>query len=112
VFTANGPVPPITLGGLLTAIKETLGSDAHFTWADGQWLIDRGVQPWGDLPMWIPAPHLQDVDPGKAIRLGLRFRPLADTIRDAWEWERAATIERKAIAPEREAALLAEWRAR
>jgi 2'-hydroxyisoflavone reductase len=57
------------------------------------------------------------IDGGKAFRHGLRVHPLADTARDTLEWFRTLDWERQSqlragLTPEREAGLLAQFRAR
>ncbi|MGH9530801.1 MAG: hypothetical protein ACRD2Q_00300, partial [Terriglobales bacterium] len=43
---------------------------------------------FGDLPMWVPASQsgMFQVNNRRALDTGLKFRPLADTIRDALAW--------------------------
>ena len=57
-----------------------------------QVLLAAGVQPWTELPMWAPeTPEfaaLWDVTGDRALRTGLRYRPLSDTVRDTWGWLR------------------------
>jgi 2'-hydroxyisoflavone reductase len=52
----------------------------------------------------------------KAIAAGLEFRPLADTARDTLAWWKArgpdAPAIRTGLAPEKEARILAAWKAR
>ena len=59
-------------------VLEVSGSDARFTWIDEAFLLERGVQPWSELPLWVPradAAFLQ-VDCRRAWSAGLRFRAL------------------------------------
>jgi 2'-hydroxyisoflavone reductase len=106
------------MGACLEGIRDAVGSDARFTWAAEQFLIDRGVEPWMGLPLWIPAAEggLQDLDISAARAAGLRFRPLAETARDTLAWDLARPGEARAASPalqaEREAELLVEWAAR
>ena len=93
VFNAVGPASVLTMGELLAECRRELKSDAEFVWIADDDLIAAGVQPWTDLPLWIP-----EADPehggmllasnAAAVRAGLRFRALADTIRDTREWDR------------------------
>jgi 2'-hydroxyisoflavone reductase len=61
-------------------------------WVPDQVLLAAGVQPWTELPMWAPeTPEfaaLWDVTGDRALRTGLRYRPLSDTVRDTWGWLR------------------------
>src|SRR5690606_13990172 len=52
VYNATGA--PIAMGDFLTATKAALASDAEFTWVDRPFLAEREVQPWSDLPVWLP----------------------------------------------------------
>jgi 2'-hydroxyisoflavone reductase len=79
-------------------------------WVDEAWLLAEGVEPWRDLPVWIPAgdPDMrwfQRADVSRAVGAGLTFRPLAQTARDTPDWTGGA-----GLTPEREAELLAAWR--
>ncbi|MGH3071550.1 MAG: NAD-dependent epimerase/dehydratase family protein [Gaiellaceae bacterium] len=91
---------------------EELLAGADVTWVSDEFLLERGVGPWMELPLWLPDPdwagmHGTAVD--RAVRAGLRFRPLEETIRGAAD---AAAVEGVGLAPEREAELLAAWRGR
>jgi hypothetical protein len=45
-----------------------------------------------ELPMWVPdTPELAaiwDVSGDRALRTGMRYRPLTDTVHDTWMWLR------------------------
>lgn len=116
-YHATGPDAPLSMGACLEGIRDAVGSDARFTWADEKFLIDRGVEPWMGLPLWIPVSEagLQDLDLTAARTAGLRFRPLAETARDTLAWDLARPDEARAASPalkaEREAEVLAEWAA-
>jgi 2'-hydroxyisoflavone reductase len=116
LFNATGPAQPLTLGELLETCRLVSGSDAHFTWVPEAVLLEHQVTPYTELPLWVPAEAagFDRFDISRALAAGLRFRPLADTIRDtlAWDAARPAGGERRAgLAPEREALLLAAARA-
>ncbi len=120
VYNATGLDYPLTMGQLLEECKTVSGSDAQFTWVDEQFLLDAKVQPWMELPLWIPesdpnSAGFSAFDCGKAIADGLTFRPLAETIRDtlAWDATRPADVERRAgLKRERETELLEAWHKR
>ena len=76
-------------------------------------LLEHEVGEWMELPLWIADPAMagaDQVDVGRALGEGLRFRPLADTVRGTLE--AASTTDAAGLAPEREAELLAAWHAR
>ena len=116
-FNAVGPEQPFTLQELLETCRDVSGSDATFTWAGADFLAEQKVEPWSDLPLWIPGEeyagfHSNDVT--KAFAAGLTFRPLTETVKDtlAWASERPADHEWQAgLKPERETELLHAWHA-
>ena len=124
VYNATGPDYDLTIGQLLDTCRMVSGSDARFTWVNEEFLAEKEVTPWSELPLWIPQSDLDmlgfsDVSCAKAIAAGLTFRDLATTVRDtlAWDSARTETAEpparalqpRAGLTPEREAALLAAW---
>jgi 2'-hydroxyisoflavone reductase len=121
VFNATGPAAPLMLGDLLAECRRVAAADSRVVWVDEPFLLDAGVAPWSELPLWLPVGRspelagLMAVSIEKALAAGLTCRPLAETIRDtlAWDAARPADEPRRAgLAPEREAAVLKAWRAR
>jgi len=111
VFNAVGPEAPITWGGLLTAIIETVGPpDTTLAWVDESALLAAGVGV-GVIPLWAggdPDRLMSAADPSAAKASGLRFRPLSATISDTLEWTGSVTQpEDVGLDPAREAELLA-----
>jgi len=53
-----------------------------------RFLLDRGVVPWMELPLWLPEERAayQQGDVSKAVAAALRFRPVVETVRDTLEW--------------------------
>ncbi|HEV2086874.1 MAG TPA: hypothetical protein VGR21_01050, partial [Cryptosporangiaceae bacterium] len=88
-FAVAAPKGTQTFGGLLAECRRVTGSDARFTWVDDQRLLAAGVEPWTDLPLWLPrevARTAWDVEVGPALGTGLAIRPLAETVADSWAW--------------------------
>jgi 2'-hydroxyisoflavone reductase len=123
VFNATGPDYPLTWQEILETCRRVTGSDATFTWVSAAFLAEQDVAPWNEIPLWVPAEEsgMLNVSVARAIAAGLTFRPLAATIADtlAWHaaWPPAAGTDEKpalrsGISLEREAAVLAAWRAR
>lgn len=81
-----------TMGRLLEHCRRATGSVAELVWADPDPILAAGVQPWTDLPIWIPPGHpdsgLHAADTAKARAAGLRCRPVEDTVDDTWAWLR------------------------
>jgi 2'-hydroxyisoflavone reductase len=55
-FDATGPTEPLTLGELFERARAAIGSDASFVWTDSQRIREAEVQPWTELPLWLPNP--------------------------------------------------------
>jgi 2'-hydroxyisoflavone reductase len=121
-FNAVGPAETLTMSTLLDDCRTVVDSDARLTWVPDDILVAAGVKPWTELPLWIPEsdPRVGGMllgDNRRAIAAGLTFRPVAETIRDTFAWDRAETApvtERTSrvtpITPEREAALVTQAR--
>jgi len=100
--------PPFPMRDLLARREGA----AAFTHVDERWLMERGVEPWMELPLWIPTYDpdwrcFMQTDVSKAVAAELTFRPLEETARGALE--HAELVENVGLAPEREAQLLEEW---
>jgi 2'-hydroxyisoflavone reductase len=105
VFNATGPAEPLTLGETL----ERIASDADLTWVDDQTLLDAGVGPWMELPLWLPGEEyagLLRADISRALAAGLTFRPIEETARDTLAWSLEAGEQRPTLTRERERELL------
>ena len=116
VFNATGPAQGLTMRSLLERTGTAVGSNAQLVWAPTAFLEAHKVQPWSDMPVFIPAQgetagfHRRSV--ARAIAAGLTFRPVEDTASGALAWFRSQKPERQAklragLTPEREAELLA-----
>src|SRR6185369_10859140 len=120
-YNTHGRPNTLTMQGLLDECKNVSQSDAQFVWASEEFLLEQQVAAWSEMPLWLPeeaAPHLRGfmfISPRKAIREGLSFRPVADTIRDTLVWYQAhhANEALKAgLNSDKERALLAKLRSR
>jgi 2'-hydroxyisoflavone reductase len=114
VYNATGPRQRLSMGGLLAACQAVTGSDARFTWVDDSVLLEHHVEPYTELPLWVPAqPDTEGFDRfdcRRAFATGLSPRPLADTLRATLAWDAARPPDaprRNGLSPEREAELLA-----
>ena len=126
VFNATGPDYTLTMGRFLDECEGVSRAGARFTWVDGEFLVERGVQGWSGLPLWIPPSaerfrHFTAVNCDRAVAAGLAFRPVAETVRDTLAWHAAGSPglppggDPTAVAtltPEREGELLKEWHER
>ncbi|WP_327314562.1 NAD-dependent epimerase/dehydratase family protein [Streptomyces sp. NBC_01235] len=109
-----------TIGELLDACVRVTGSAAELRWMAPEVILDAGIEPWTELPVWVPpgsdmhdALHAADVS--RAVATGLDCRPVAETVADTWSWLRSigGTAPqrpdriRKGLDPEVEAKVLA-----
>jgi 2'-hydroxyisoflavone reductase len=100
VYNVTGPKKPATLGSLLVSCREAAESDATFVWVDEEFLLREGVRPWTDLPLWVPASNpaftgFYNININKALKAGLSFRPLAQTVNDTLAWLKTWPASRK-----------------
>lgn len=115
-YNAVGEAGRFTLGEVIEASLAATGSDATVTWVDEEFLLEQGVQPFADLPLWLPGElaNMWTTDSSKALANGLRIRPVEETVEAtlAWHRERGAPALKFGMSAEREAAVLEAWRAR
>lgn len=128
-FNAAGPEQPIMIEELVETVKRQSGSDARFTWVDEDFLLDQGLEPFDDVPLWLALGRNPEhssfyaMANAKALGAGLSFRPLEETIADTLAWERGrsghplekdygAGGEVAALSAAREAEVLRTWRER
>ncbi len=126
VYGAVGPV--MTMEELLDRIRAGVESGAELVWAGEHFLVDAGVEPFQDLPLWL-APSVDPsyagflaVDGSKALSAGLEPRQVEDTARDTLAWARSGeeagpkdvgvSMAPAGLAPGRERELLDAWRKR
>lgn len=92
-FDLTSPPGLHTMGGLLEAVVEATGSTAELVWIDQERVLAAGVEPWTQLPCWVPEggewTGFMTGDTTAAVATGLRSRPIAETVADAWAWVRA-----------------------
>ena len=118
-FNALGPENPLTMATMLGACRSAAGRrDDAFTWVDQKFLLDQGVKPWSEIPMWIPdAPAdagFMRTSNAKAVAAGLTFRPVEETARDTLAWFAAQPDAEQhswkaGLTPERERSILEAW---
>ncbi|GGA73851.1 hypothetical protein GCM10011521_09980 [Arenimonas soli] len=117
VFNACGPDYTLTMDAAVHGCHAVTGGPASFTHVPLEFIEKNEVA----LPIWVPragSPYsgYGTVSNARAIAAGLTFRPLATTVADLLAWYQGLPAERQAevragISREREAELLAAWRA-
>lgn len=143
VFNACGPVGGMKWGDCLAACQKAAKTPSTLTWVPAEFLEQHGAGP-GRLPIWIPPVgeytgfHQRDIS--KAVKAGLKSRPIEQICADIIAWypteierrvratkdimdeaEKAGKAPpkmadprtpRAGISPEKEAEILAAWHAR
>lgn len=91
-FNAAGAPGTHTMGSMLADIARVTSSDAHLTWVDDEFLIEQRIEPWSDLPLWLPPAMMPSHagfmtrDTSAARDRGLTTRALTDTIEATRTW--------------------------
>lgn len=124
IYNASGPDKPLSIAEMLYGIKAITTSGAQFTWVPADFLREQKVNGWSHMPVWISPkgrPGFSQRSSAKAVAKGLTYRPLADTAKATLEWHKLrpaaeqdalAAGKISGISAEREAAVLAAWKAR
>jgi 2'-hydroxyisoflavone reductase len=114
VHNATGFAGRTSMQEVLGACKCATSTPVELVWASEEFLAAEKVQPYMQMPLWIPRDGRSVVDCKKAIAAGLRFRPIADTVRDTLQWAKAERGDkpfgRTGLPAERERELIAKWR--
>ncbi|MCU0464437.1 MAG: epimerase [Anaerolineae bacterium] len=115
VYNVTGT--PTTLGDVISSAQRATGSDASPIYMDAEFLSANEVQPWADLPLWIPASdadhqHMHGISVAKALADGLTFRPLDATIAATLAWANtrpAGEPLKTGLSAEKEQTVLQAW---
>jgi len=88
----NAVAPPVPLADVLQAAP----GEADVVWVPWEFLEAEGVQPWTDLPAWVPAPmtRLLAADGSKAAKAGLHHRTIQEVVADIAAWDRSRPQDR------------------
>ena len=92
----------------------SFSADYEATWVKADFLEKSGVQPWSDLPLWVPSTGdnagFSRVDNTRAREAGLRLRAATQTAADTLRWrDQDKTPLKAGLTPQREAEVLAAW---
>jgi 2'-hydroxyisoflavone reductase len=121
VFNAVGPNHGRPFQEFIDRMHQALAGRGTYTWVATDFLLANDVRPYSDVPVWQPGSGKTagfarfDVTPELAA--GLKFRTLETTAVETLEWFRKQTPDgsltvKAGMKPEREAELLALWKAR
>lgn len=115
IFNITGKPFEMNFGQMLERIKAATESDAKFIWADEKFLEENNVQPWNEMPFYLPESLSEmrgflamNVD--QALAKNLSFRPFEETVSDVFNWRKKQDFEMRAgISAEREKGLLEKF---
>lgn len=142
-FNAIGPEQPAKWGEILDACVAAAQGKASLTWVPSDWLEKNGQGGEDGFPIWVPPTGdfagFHTWSNARAVKAGLTFRPVADTVAATLAWypseverrvrvtkelQDAATAKgatppklpdprelKAGPSPAREAELLAKWKA-
>ncbi len=97
---ANVTGDPIPLGDHLDTARRTADHHGRVVAASRDWLVEHGVAEFAgpkSMPLWLSDPGwlaFMDRSNARAKELGLRLRPLDQTLADVLEWERSEGFDR------------------
>jgi 2'-hydroxyisoflavone reductase len=118
-FNAISPPDMFTMGGLVKAsIAASPKAGTTATWVNEDFLAahwkaeDLDFPPWSPMKGDMAAASLTSVE--RALKSGLKIRPLEDTVRDTLAWFQSLPAERQAklragLDPQKEADTLRAW---
>ncbi len=110
VYNAVGPDYPLSFRSLLDECKSVSGSEAEFVWVDEKFLLENKIVPFAEMPLWLPDSEeyrfIEYIDNTKALRDGLSFLPLNETIKTTIDFTKDRETLKTGIPPERERELL------
>lgn len=118
-YNVAGPRERLTFARFIDEAKKAVGPDAKITWVDDyEFLKAQKLEfacPWG-LPEGNELGQMS-ISNKRAVAAGLTFRPIAETVKDTLAWWNTLPADRReknrfVLKPEREAEILAAWRAR
>jgi len=121
-FNALGPAQRMTMKELIDGCNTAAGGKGKPVWVDAQFLDKHDVAPWQEMPAWIDNKGefagFGTLSNARAVKAGLTFRPVAETAKDTLAWlstlsdDERAKLRSSGIKPDKEAKVLAAWKAR
>jgi 2'-hydroxyisoflavone reductase len=114
VFNVVNAPGESTLGDFLGTAVEVTGAPAELVWVPEELILEAGIAPWTELPLWVPRAWEEPVDVSAARAARLTARTVRETVTDTWAWLRAEGDPPRrpdrpghGLPPEKEQALLA-----
>ncbi|MCW5806945.1 MAG: NAD-dependent epimerase/dehydratase family protein [Deltaproteobacteria bacterium] len=121
-MNALGPAQRMTMKDMLEGCHRAAGGKGKLVWVDADFLAKQGVQGWSEMPAWFDnrgeMAGFGTTSNARAVAAGLTFRPVQETAADTLAWlatlpaDERAKVRSSGIKPDKEAAVLAAWRAK
>jgi 2'-hydroxyisoflavone reductase len=121
-FMGIGPEHGRSMAEFLYGIAAVTTTPLSWTWIPREFLAEHGFRPYQEMPVWRPADlpgweGFARFDLSREVAAGLTFRSLADTAQATLDYHHSRPEARRAqlragASAEREAEVLAAWRAR
>ena len=103
---------------VLDTCRRVTNSDAKFTWVPPDFVLQQGIRPWSEMPIWVD-PDLYGMhgfDTSRAASAGLTCRPFIETVADTWAWMQSGShpqipvgLSAPGVSSKKEKAALATW---
>lgn len=98
-YNVVGPRTPRPMTELLYGIRAVTTAETTFTWVETDFLINSGLRPYAEMPVWRPARDGAEgfarFDLTPEVEKGLTFRSLADTAAATLEFHFSRPAERQ-----------------
>jgi 2'-hydroxyisoflavone reductase len=122
IFNGPGPRTKLSVAEMVHGLRAVTSAPVSFTWTSHAFLREQNVRAFSQLPLWqFPTGStagFMRMSAARAQAAGLTYRPLAVTAADTLEWWKTEPEERRTgplaagLSREREAEVLAAWKAR
>ena len=113
-YNVTGPERPLRLGEIAQTCIDATGGSGPAVVVPGADVRAAGIVPWEHIPFWLDPDEygIMEMNVDRALVAGLRFRPLAETVRDTYAWLRTTDHRRLIELPaELERAVVEKWTA-
>jgi 2'-hydroxyisoflavone reductase len=88
-FNATGPEKELSMKSMVEGIRRGIDSTASFIWIENDFLKARGIHE-GQFPLYAPpiaeSAGFHRCNISRALKKGLKFRPISDTGRATLDW--------------------------
>jgi 2'-hydroxyisoflavone reductase len=116
IYNGAGPANFLSFENMLQQTGSATSGDYRLTWVDESFLRKHQIEPWSDMPAWVPGHAMTYVDVSQSIAAGLKFRPLPLTAKDTLAFESKQTASNAAsgkfsLSRKKESEVLAAWHA-